>query len=336
MIKNREIIIVAICSLLAVATVCVLSVVFAMSAVPAVLLVAALLGIIWLVDMRFRYKHMQEMTEDIDRILHGCEDVRLSDYREGDLSLLKNEIGKMTAMLKHQTEQLKKDKLGLADSLADISHQIRTPLTSLNLMLAALKQEDISEEKRQKTLFDMGRRLDSIDKLVGALLKLAKMDAGTIKLKNEEVRLEELVHKALQPIEIMLELKAIQVKMQVSGSFRGDMQWSTEAVGNILKNCMEHTGEGGEIHITGQENAVYTELVIEDTGRGIAETDLPHIFERFYKGEGDNTDSYGIGLSLARAIIAGENGTIKAENVKDRDGMVQGARFIMRYYKSIV
>ena len=275
------------------------------------------------------------MAREIDLVLHGNDKVTFADYEEGDLSVLRNEVSKMTVMLRRQAERLSGEKVKLADSLADISHQIRTPLTSLNLMLESLKSEE-NDDERARIIFDMRRQLERIDGLVVSLLKLAKMDAGTIKLQKAPVELGALVRSALEPVEIMLELKGIAVNVDVKGTYTGDKEWSREALTNILKNCMEHTDDGGVISITGCENAVHTELVIQDTGAGIAKDDLPHIFERFYKGQNSKNDSYGIGLALARSIIAGENGTIKAENVISTDGYVCGARFIMRFYKSIV
>lgn len=343
MFKNKEIKKYIIIAFIIMICICAAAALFDIPTAAAVLMTAAFMMGLWGADMAVRYRHMRQMAEEIDMILHGRENINLSDYEEGDVSILRNEVAKLTCMLKQQAGQLKCEKTKLADSLADISHQVRTPLTSLNLMLEALKKEQ-DEEKRAKLFFDMRRQLERIDGLVVTLLKLAKMDAGTIKLQKAQVELNELVRLALQPLEIMLELKDITIKKDVSGAYTGDKVWSAEAIGNILKNCMEHTDNGGCISITGYENAVHTELVIEDTGCGISDEDLPHIFERFYKGRGSKSDSqcgsqcgsYGIGLALARSIILGQNGTIKAENVRDNDGKVCGARFVMRFYKSIV
>ena len=202
-------------------------------------------------------------------------------------------------------------------------------------MLESLKSEE-NDDERARIIFDMRRQLERIDGLVVSLLKLAKMDAGTIKLQKAPVELGALVRSALEPVEIMLELKGIAVNVDVKGTYTGDKEWSREALTNILKNCMEHTGDGGVISITGCENAVHTELIIEDTGCGIDSDDLPHIFERFYKGKNGKSDSYGIGLALARAIIAGQNGTIKAENIAENAEKMSGARFVIRFYKSVV
>lgn len=335
MVKNKEVRRYISLGVIITAIVGVAAYFFKLPAFMAVVIEGVLLFLLWFVDMQGRYRHMQKMAQEIDLILHGRAAGMLSEYEEGDISILRNEIAKMTVMLRQQAEQLGDEKHKLADALADISHQIRTPLTSLNLMLEALKKED-DEEKKRRIIFDMRRQLERIDGLVVSLLKLAKMDAGTIKLQKSQVKLGELVKAALQPVEIMLELKEITTKIDVRGSFIGDKEWSSEALANILKNCMEHTADGGTITVSGYENAVHTELVIEDSGSGIAADDIQHIFERFYKGKNNKSDSYGIGLALARSIIAGQNGTVKAENVKNKDGKVCGARFIIRFYKGII
>lgn len=281
-------------------------------------------------------KHsIMKMTNDIDAILHGMENISLSDYSEDELSILRSEISKMTIMLKSQADMLNQEKVHLADALADISHQIRTPLTSLNIMLASIKNENVDVDKRIKTAYEMDRQLERIDRLVVSLLKVAKMDAGAIKLSKDKVSLNEIVRNSLSAIEIMLELKEIETVVLVEGEFVGDKQWTEEAITNILKNCMEHTAVGGRLSIVGKENAVFTELVIEDTGIGITKEDLPHIFERFYRGEGNKENSFGIGLALAKSIITSQNGTIKVENIgQTKDSETHGARFIIRIYKS--
>ena len=335
MLKNRETRRYIVTGIILTVLICAVVTIFHIQAWIGVAAAVAAMLFQYVFEVKRRYSHMENMAREIDLVLHGNDKVTFADYEEGDLSVLRNEVSKMTVMLRRQAERLSDEKVKLADSLADISHQIRTPLTSLNLMLESLKSEE-NDDERARIIFDMRRQLERIDGLVVSLLKLAKMDAGTIKLQKAPVELGALVRSALEPIEIMLELKGIAVNVDVKGTYTGDKEWSRVALTNILKNCMEHTDDGGVISITGCENAVHTELVIQDTGAGIAKDDLPHIFERFYKGQNSKNDSYGIGLALARSIIAGENGTIKAENVISTDGYVCGARFIMRFYKSIV
>ena len=294
----------------------------------ALALLGAALIAVWYIMSIFRYKSMQKMIGEIDEILHGNHECRLSDYEEGELSILKNEISKMTLMLRNQAEQLGKDKLHLADSLADISHQIRTPLTSLNILAATISKEAANEDKCRESAFEIKKLLSRIDWLVTSLLKLAKMDAGTIILNKKEEKLSDMVDSAITPLDIMFDLKDIRIHKQTEGCFLGDMPWTCEAVSNILKNCAEHIQDGGDIYITTVENAIYSEIVIKDNGTGIAVEDLPYIFERFYKGKNSGNDSYGIGLALSRMIINNQNGTIKAENNKEG-----GACFTIRFYK---
>jgi len=282
---------------------------------------------------RKRYLKIYDLSNDIDKILHSQQSLDLSEYTEGELAILSSEIYKMTVRMREQSELLKKDKQYLADSMADISHQIRTPLTSVNLIAALLQKPDLPYERRLKLTQDMMKLLEHIDRLVIVILKLSKFDAGTVELQKENVSVADLINKASEPLLIPMELRNQQLRVSIngSGSFTGDLAWTAEAVENILKNCMEHTPEGGTIKIDASENALFTEIIISDNGSGIDKDDLPHLFERFYRGKNSSSQNYGIGLALARLIISEQNGTIKAENVKG-----SGAKFTIRFYKSIV
>lgn len=268
------------------------------------------------------------MTREIDVLLHEGKRLDIVRYQEGELSLLANEIGKMTVRLEEQADSLKADKTCLADSMADISHQIRTPLTSMYLHLEAVSQScgDVQEQKRH--LREIRRLQDQIDWLISTLLKLAKLDAGTIVMKPEPVPLEELAKRAAAPMEILMDLKNQRLVIDASGTVVADRSWTEEAVRNIVKNCVEHMEEG-ILSITARENPIYSELVIRDTGPGISKEDLPHLFERFYKGKNSSEQSVGIGLSLSRMIIASQGGTLRAQNHPEG-----GAMFEIRIYKS--
>lgn len=258
------------------------------------------------------------MANQLDQILYGSKDVTFSDYQEGELAILNNEIGKLVNRLKEQSESLKKDKIYLADSIADISHQIRTPLTSINLIVDFLKEPELSLKKRQELLWEMEKLLNRIDWLVGTLLKISKLDAGTITLRKDGVNLKELIKKAEESIAIPMELRGQKFSLICNGTeaFCGDFFWSLEPITNIIKNCMEHTPDGGTITVTLEENPIYSSIEIEDTGAGLEKEDCLHLFDRFYKGKNSSADSVGIGLALAKMIIHNQNGTIKAENKK--------------------
>ncbi len=286
---------------------------------------------VYFFTMKMRYKKIAELSNDIDRILHGEDRVSIEKYSEGELGILQSEIQKMTVRLREQSNNLKKDKIYLADSIADISHQLRTPLTSINLLVSLLSENDITPEKRLKLTRELYELLSRIDRLIATLLKISKLDAGTVTFKKEEISLEKLISKSVSPLLIPIELRSQKLEIKADGNFCGDVLWTCEAIGNIVKNCMEHTDDGGEIKITASENVLYSEIVIEDNGKGISDEDLPHIFERFYKGKNSGDKSFGIGLNLARMIFTSQNGTVKAEN---REG--KGAVFTIRFYKGVV
>ncbi len=295
----------------------------------AVLILGLAMMSIYIVSSYFHYKRISNISAEIDAILHGSNELLTDCNSEGELSLLRSEIYKMTVRLREQSQRLNADKIYLADSLADISHQIRTPLTAINILLTMLTSPDTSHERRRQLIQELQELLSRIDQLITVLLKISKLDAGAIGFRQDNCLLSELIDNASRPLLIPMELRCQQLITEADGSFTGDMQWMCEAVGNIIKNCTEHTPEGGTIRITASENTIYSEIIISDTGRGISANDLPHIFERFYKGSDSGEKSFGIGLSLARMIISAHNGTVKAENVSSG-----GARFTVRLYKS--
>ena len=276
-------------------------------------------------------RDIRRLSSDLDRVLHGAGQLHFSDYREGELAILKNEIDKMLIRLREQSEALKQDKIYLADAMADISHQIRTPLTSIHLVISLLSEPELSETKRQELVRQLSMLISRIDWLIEALLKLSRLDAGTVTLKPEQILVKNLISAAAEPLEIPLELRGLVLSVDVGEeSLFVDFIWTVEALSNLLKNCMEHTERGG-IHVFVSENAIYTELIIEDDGPGFAPEELPRLFERFYKGTNSGQQSIGIGLALSRSILTGQNATMKAENRPEG-----GARFIIHFYKEML
>lgn len=279
-----------------------------------------------------RYHQMEALAQRLDRILHGQDRVLIEDAAEGELSILNSELQKMTTRLQEQANQLSSDKQQLTEAIQDIFHQIRTPLTSMNLLVSMLGGEDLPYDRRLSMTHELRRQLERVQWLVETLLKLSKIDAGTAQFRSEPVSVEELIEKAAQPLRIPMELREQSLTIRATEEhFAGDLNWTAEALGNILKNCMEHTPVGGTITVTSEETALFTEIVVEDNGPGISKEDLPYLFDRFYKGAGSSDDSVGIGLALSRSIIAAQNGTIKAENAP-----TGGARFTIRFYKSVI
>ena len=293
------------------------------------LVFTALLLLISIKSTYSRYKKIYELSADVDRTLHGNNtNLSLDKYQEGELAVLQSEIHKMTLRLREQRQQLQEDKRYLANALADISHQVRTPLTSINLLVDLLSEPDITDERRMKLTHELIALLSRIDWLITTLLKISKLDAGTVQFKPETISLHELTCKATEPLLIPIEIREQDLYVEANGDFTGDVSWTMEAISNIVKNCMEHTPNGGEIRIAASENLLFTEIIISDSGTGIAKEDLPHIFDRFYKSKNAGDKNFGIGLSLARMIITNQNGMIKAEN-----NATKGAVFTIRFYK---
>ena len=275
-----------------------------------------------------RYRDIAALSRNIDAVLHGNREIRFESYAEGELSVLENELQKMTLRLKETAEALGKEKLFLQDSIADISHQLRTPLTSINLVLSMLSGEALRDGQREELCRELRGLIGRMDWLVETLLKISKIDAGSVQFRREKVTVSELLRKAVQPLEIALEIRQQRIDAVTGDTvLTADPGWTAEAVSNILKNCMEHTPGGGTISVRTGNGPFFTELRISDTGGGIPEKDLPHLFERFYKGSNASEESIGIGLSLCSSIIAAQGGTVTAENGEE------GAVFTIRLPK---
>ena len=266
------------------------------------------------------------------RIDAGDYSLDVRDNGEGSFSLLKNDLYKVTVRLREQAELLQKDKTALSNLIADISHQIKTPLTSLGI-LTDLLAEDPPEADRGAFVERLRAQLGRIQWLVAALLKLARLDAGTAAFKSEPVDVRRLIERALEPLQIPLEIKKQRLVIHggEGAGFTGDLNWSAEALTNVVKNCVEHTPEGGKIEITFSANALYAEITVSDDGKGIASRDLPNIFNRFYRGENAGENNVGIGLALAKAIFTAQGGDI---SVRSQPGM--GTSFEIRLFRGVV
>lgn len=292
-------------------------------------LVLAIIAI-WLVSRIIQKRKIDGITKYIREINNKNYELKIKENAEDELSNLRNELYKITLMLKEEAENSKKDKKFLAKSLSDISHQIKTPLTSISIMLDELKDnQNMDEETRRRFIFEISRQAEQISFLTIALLKLSKLDSGTVEFEKSKYRLDVLVQNAIKNLEIPLEIKNIQVETNFEKTeVIGDYRWTLEAVTNIIKNCIEHTQENKKIHIQIRVTNVYTELIIEDEGEGIDEKDLKHIFERFYKGKNSSENSFGIGLSLSKTILEKQNASISCSSV-----LHKGTTFKIYFYE---
>lgn len=277
-----------------------------------------------------RYKKIAELSLDIDKLLHGNETISFEKFREGELSVLEDEISKMTKRLTLQAEALKMEKGNLTDALADISHQLKTPLTSLNILNASLCNEELTDEERYELIRKQTMLLSRMEWLIATLLKISKLDAGTITLTPREVRIKDVVEKATRPLEIAAELKMHTIKQEISEELQLtlDADWIAEALGNVIKNCIEHSPEGSSIEIRAIERPLLTQIIIEDNGAGFQEKDIPHLFDRFYQGSGSTIGNAGLGLALAKTIINNQGGVIQAKNRESG-----GAEFEICFYR---
>ncbi len=282
---------------------------------------------------RWRYRELDKLSVYMGEISNGNDTLDVRDNQEGELSILKNNIYKVTLMLSEHRSLLQRDKVQLTDAISDISHQLKTPLTSMTMMADLLSDPNLSPAKRSEFTHHIRVQLERIDWLVSSLLKLSKIDAKTIPFKKDRIPVKNLIQKALEPVMIPMDIKGhtLSIVGDDNVSFIGDFNWTAEAVINILKNGVEHTPEGGAIAITFSENALFTEVIIADNGKGIPKEDLPYIFKRFYKGKNAAEGSIGIGLAMAHSIVASQNGVIDVTS----DGET-GTQFRIKFYKQVI
>ncbi|AJS58449.1 sensor histidine kinase [Paenibacillus sp. IHBB 10380] len=330
MLRNREILmlLLTMCSISIVAVIVLVMV--SLAAAVLTLITSALLIGCSLVFTRWRYRELEKLSGYLRQISGGDYSLDVRDNQEGELSILKNDIYKVTLMLSEQKSLLQHDKVQLTNAISDISHQLKTPLTSMTVMADLLSEPELPIEKRTEFTRNIRIQLERIGWLVSSLLKFSKIDAGTVQFKQDRISVKKLLQKALEPVLIPMDIKeqTVSIKGEDTVSFLGDLNWTAEAVINILKNSVEHTHEGGEIFISFSENTLFTEVIIADNGKGIPKEELPYVFKRFYKGKNASEDSIGIGLALAHSIITSQNGDIE---VKSERGT--GTQFRIKFYK---
>ena len=277
-------------------------------------------------------KKINEITNYIKEINRKNYYLDILDNNEDELSLLKNELYKITIMLKEQTENLKKDKINLKDSISDISHQLKTPLTSISILLDdIIKNPNMDKKTKDEFLYSIRKEVNNIQVLVQNLLKLSKFDANVIEFKNDKINVLSLLNKVVDKIEIIRELKGILINIDCDDKtyINGDFAWEVEALSNILKNSIEYSNNDSSIDISVEDNPFYVKITISDYGIGMSEKDLKNIFKRFYKGENSISSSVGIGLNLSKKIIEKDNGFIIASSTKD-----VGTTFEIKYMKN--
>lgn len=296
-----------------------------------------IINLVWIIIailyIKSRNKKLNEIKKYINEINNRNYELKIEDNSEDELSNLKNELYKITVMLKEEAEKSKQDKESLKVSVQDISHQLKTPITSISIMLDNLKDNPKMDEKtRQRFIFEIDKQIENISFLIISLLKFSRLEAGVEDFIKEKINVKELISACLKRLEIPIEIKNqnIVIKGKEDSFFIGDYKWQEEAITNIIKNCIEHTDENKNIYINYEENNLYTKIQIIDEGNGIDKEDIKHIFERFYKGKdsSENSIGIGIGLALAKTIIEKDNGYISCKSEKGK-----GTEFIIKYMK---
>lgn len=329
MLRNRELWLpLAITGCLAVSSASVCGVLGGWAAGLAGGLFSILAGGLWFGVTILRYDRLRELGEYLAGVYAGGELLDIRDNREGELSLLKNDLYKITVTLRQQSAQLEEDKAFLQKLMGSISHQLRTPLTGMLVMADLLTRSDLPEEKRIEFTGRLTAQLERMQWLLERLLTLSRLDAGCLDLECAPVEPSALIERAIAPVRVALELRQQNLSVDCSARrpWLGDEKWTAEAVTNLLKNASEHTPQGSTISLILRQDALSLQIIVEDQGEGIAREDLPHLFERFYRGANAALGSAGIGLALAYELAQAQGGNLTAENI----GPGRGARFILQ------
>ena len=274
---------------------------------------------------------IKKITHYMREINHRNYLLKIEDNEEGELSILRNEVYKTTIMLREESENLKKEKMALKDSISDISHQLKTPLTSILIMLDnILDNPNMDDETKTDFIENVHHQVKNINFLLISLLKLSRIESGAVAFKKEKIAFRKIINAAIKNIEILREVREVNIKvdMQEEIIFLGDYHWELEAITNILKNAIEHSNEKENIFIKVEDNPLFCKMIIQDFGNGMSKKDLQNIFKRFYKGENSRSDSIGIGLHLAKNIIEKDGGYIKVDSK-----LGEGTIFEIRYMK---
>lgn len=286
--------------------------------------------IIFLIYYFKEKNRINKIIKDLEKINNKNYEINIEENEEGNLSILKNELYKTTIMLKEQAENSYNDKINLKSSLEDISHQLKTPLTSINIMLDnILDNPEMDDETKLDFITDIKRETNNINFLIQALLKLSKFDTNTVKFNNEENDLKQIINEAIKNVSVLCDLKNIKIIFNCENNLNliCDKKWQIESLTNIIKNCVEYSEENNKININVENNKIYYLIKIKDYGKEINKKDLNHIFERFYKGKNSKNDSIGIGLALSKAIIEKNNGKVWVESNENE------TIFYVQYFK---
>ena len=280
-----------------------------------------------------RRDNVMKLCDDIDRILRNDDTISFDEYKEGELSVLSADIHKMTIRLREQNAALLTEKQFAKEALEDISHQLRTPLTSVMMILGLMNDSGLTEQERMEYLRDLYELLARMKWLIETMLSLSRIEADAVKFAKNTVSCRELIAQSIETVSVTAELKSVEIRTEINGEpeFIGDLHYTSEAIVNLLKNAIEHTPQGGTVTVTANGSNISSNITIADTGEGIPEKELPHIFERFYRSSEYTKNGFGIGLAFAKKVISAQDGSLKAANHKPH-----GAMFDIHFYKTTI
>lgn len=302
--------------------------------------VNALLSLLFLACALLLFFYLRKRQRKISGLAGYMEELNRDNYRldvednsDDELTGLRNEVYKTTVLLREQADRAGRQKRALADSVADISHQLKTPLTSMTILVDNLSEDvDMNPDTRRHFMAEISRQLTGMSWLITTMLKISRLDAGVVELERTKLNVRALVEEALGRLEIAAEWRNVSFAVDIpeDAEMTGDRKWTGEALMNILKNAIEHSPAGGEVEISGEENDVYTQIEIRDHGTGVGEEERRRLFERFYRGASPKEDSIGIGLSLAKEIVEKQGGYIAVEAAPG-EGCIFRLKFLRTY-----
>ena len=306
--------------------------IFSLPCAAVLILFSGLLFGLYEAQLYKRRQTAKRLCDEIDRILRGEDRIDFDEYREGELSVLAAEIHKMTVRLREQNTALRKEKQFAKEALEDISHQLRTPLTSVMMILGLMGGPGLAETERMEYLRELYELLSRMKWLIETMLGLSRIEADAVRFAREPVSCRALIDRAVETVSVTAELKGVEIQSDLKGEpgFVGDLRYTAEALVNLLKNAIEHTPPGGTVTVTAKENAGSTAITIADTGEGIPEAELPYIFERFRRASEYTKNGFGIGLAFAKKVVSAQDGSLKAAN-HSPNGAVFTIRFYPRY-----
>lgn len=289
--------------------------------------------------LRRRKKDIFELQDYMDKISRGNYELEINDNSEDELSSLKNSLYKIMVYMKEQADSARIKKVMLAQSVSDISHQLKTPLTSTQVLLDNLNDNpDMDYSTRKKFIYEALNQVNGMSWMIVSMLKLSRIDAGVVEFNNENISINKIIEEAVGNLEVIAEIKNVNIEKNIDNRnedelnksdiyIKGDYNWNREALQNIIKNAIEHSNDKGTVKINITDNDVYTAVYITNRGEKLSDKQQKQIFERYYSEAKYEDNSMGIGLPLAKAVIEKQGGYISVES--DDEETV----FIVKYIK---